>query len=80
MAYDGLTDVYNNIAMGLCAEKTNQDLNIDREVQDDYCINSYEKVIQATESGKFGNEIVEIEIKNRGKTEIFNVDEEQHKF
>ena len=33
LAYDGLTDVYNNIAMGLCAEKTVSDLKIDREIQ-----------------------------------------------
>lgn len=32
LAYDGLTDVYNNIAMGLCAEKTVNDLKIAREV------------------------------------------------
>lgn len=30
LAHDGLTDVYNNTAMGLCAEKTSSDLNLDR--------------------------------------------------
>jgi len=30
LAFDGLTDVYNNIAMGLCAEKTAKDLKLDR--------------------------------------------------
>lgn len=30
LAYDGLTDVYNNIAMGLCAEKTAEDYKINR--------------------------------------------------
>lgn len=32
LTHDGLTDVYNNIAMGLCAEKTVSDLKIDREI------------------------------------------------
>lgn len=30
LAHDGLTDAYNNIAMGLCAEKTATDFEIDR--------------------------------------------------
>ena len=32
LAFDGLTDVYNKIAMGLCAEKTVNDLKISREI------------------------------------------------
>ncbi len=32
LVVDGLTDVYNNIAMGLCAEKTVNDLGIEREI------------------------------------------------
>lgn len=76
LAYDGLTDVYNNIAMGLCAEKTVNDLKISREIQDDFCINSYERVIKATKDGKFNSEIVEVEIKEKGKSEFFSLDEE----
>jgi len=30
MACDGLSDAYNNIAMGLCAEKSAAELKIDR--------------------------------------------------
>lgn len=32
LAYDALTDVYNNIAMGLCAEKTVSDFKLTREL------------------------------------------------
>ena len=32
LAYDGLTDVYNNISIGLCAEKTVSDLKLTREL------------------------------------------------
>lgn len=62
LAYDGLTDVYNNIAMGLCAEKTVSDLKIDREIQDDFTISSYERLIEAIKSGKLTNEIASVVI------------------
>ena len=48
--------------MGLCAEKTVNDMKISREIQDDFCINSYERLIAAIKSGKLKNEIAEIEI------------------
>lgn len=32
LAYDALTDIYNNIAMGLCAEKTVSDLKLNRQL------------------------------------------------
>ena len=35
---DGLTDAYNNKAMGWCAEKTAQDLQITREDNDTFCV------------------------------------------
>ncbi|VDN24366.1 unnamed protein product [Gongylonema pulchrum] len=40
---DGLTDAYDHIHMGLCAEKTAEEMNITREDQDKYAILSYEK-------------------------------------
>jgi acetyl-CoA C-acetyltransferase len=43
LMFDGLTDVYNNIPMGTCVEKTNQDMGISREAQDEYAIASYER-------------------------------------
>lgn len=39
---DGLTDVYDNIHMGLCAENTASRDGISREDQDAYAIESYE--------------------------------------
>jgi len=40
-----LTDAFNKISMGLCAEKTASEFKITREAQDDYCKNSYKKHI-----------------------------------
>lgn len=58
LAFDGLTDVYNKIAMGLCGEKTASDIKATRQLQDQFCINSYERVINSVKTGKFANEIV----------------------
>lgn len=41
--FDGLTDVYNNIMMGTCVEKTNSDMGITREAQDEFAIMSYNR-------------------------------------
>lgn len=38
---DGLTDVYNKVHMGNCAENTAKKLNIARDEQDTYAVNSY---------------------------------------
>ena len=32
LVHDGLTDVYNKVAMGLCAEKTAEEMKITREL------------------------------------------------
>jgi acetyl-CoA C-acetyltransferase len=41
MVLDGLTDVYNKVHMGVCAEKCAADYNITREDQDNFAIESY---------------------------------------
>ena len=40
---DGLTDVYDNVHMGLCAEICAEEMNISREEQDQFALNSYKK-------------------------------------
>jgi acetyl-CoA C-acetyltransferase len=79
LVMDGLTDVYNKVHMGVCAEKCAKDYNISREEQDDFAIESYKKSEIAWDNGKFSNEIVPIEIHNR-KKEIENItDDEEYK-
>ena len=79
LVMDGLTDVYNKVHMGVCAEKCAKDYNISREEQDDFAIESYKKSEIAWENGKFSNEIVPVEIQNR-KKEIENItDDEEYK-
>lgn len=43
MVKDGLTDVYNQIHMGVCADKCATEYNFSREDQDNFAVASYEK-------------------------------------
>jgi len=45
--HDGLTDVYNKILMGSCTEKVVTDLNISRQAQDEFAIESYNRARKA---------------------------------
>lgn len=74
---DGLWEVYNQFPMGNCADNTASEMNITREMQDQYAINSYKKSAASWEAGKFNEEIVPIEIPQRkGDPIIFSEDEE----
>ena len=77
MQKDGLTDAYDNNAMGVCADLCASEYKISREEQDAYAIQSYERSSKAWETGKFANEIVPVEIpQRRGEPIIFSQDEE----
>lgn len=74
---DGLWDVYNNYHMGSAAELCASECNISREEQDAYAIESYKRAQKASSEGKFKNEIVSIEIKDRkGAITVVSEDEE----
>ncbi len=77
LAKDGLTDVYNNYAMGNAAELCATECNISRESQDEFAIESYKRSQKAQESGLFDDEIVPVEVPQRkGDPVIFSKDEE----
>lgn len=77
MLVDGLTDVYNKIHMGVCAEKCAEKYEFSREDQDNFAIQSYKRSAEAWASGKFKEEIVPVEIPQRkGEPIIFAEDEE----
>jgi acetyl-CoA C-acetyltransferase len=73
---DGLWDVYNNYHMGSAAELCAADCNISREDQDAYAIESYKRSQGAQSDGKFKDEIIPVEIKDK-KGEITLVDEDE---
>ncbi|SHG35199.1 acetyl-CoA C-acetyltransferase [Chryseobacterium oranimense] len=77
MLLDGLTDVYNKVHMGVCAEKCAVDYSISREDQDNFAIESYKRSAKAWSEGKFTEEVVPVEIPQRkGDPVIFAEDEE----
>ena len=65
MLLDGLTDVYNKVHMGVCAEKCAAKYEISREDQDNFAIESYKRSAKAWSEGKFKDEIVPVEIPQR---------------
>lgn len=75
---DGLLDPYDNVPMGVCAEKTVKDYKISREEQDDYCELSYKRSKEAD----FTKEIIGVELENpkTKKIEVVKQDEEPQKF
>lgn len=77
LMHDGLWEVYNGFPMGNCADNTAKEMNISREAQDEYAINSYKRVASATEAGEFKDEIVPVEIPQRkGDPIVMDEDEE----
>ncbi|MEX6687013.1 acetyl-CoA C-acyltransferase [Danxiaibacter flavus] len=77
LAKDGLTDVYNNYAMGNAAELCAKECNISRNDQDAFAIESYTRSQRAWNEGLFNSEIVPVEIPQRsGEPVSFAKDEE----
>lgn len=77
LTFDGLTDVYNRCAMGVCADNTAKEMNISRASQDTYAINSYKRAAAAWAAGKFKDEVIPVEITGRkGEVTVFAEDEE----
>ncbi|RZJ80170.1 MAG: acetyl-CoA C-acyltransferase [Flavobacterium sp.] len=74
---DGLWDVYNDYHMGSAAELCASECNISREDQDNFAVNSYKRAQSAQADGKFNDEIIAVEIKDRkGDITLFDKDEE----
>lgn len=77
LAYDGLTDVYNNYPMGNAAELCASECGFSREDQDDYAMESYKRSAKAWEAGAFKSEVVPVEVpQRRGDAVVVDTDEE----
>ena len=74
---DGLTDVYNDQHMGLCAELCASEHNFSREDQDAFALESYKRSAAAWEAGKYANEVVPVAVpQRRGDDIIVDTDED----
>ena len=77
MQKDGLSDAYDNSAMGVSADLCATEYKISREEQDAFAIQSYGRSAKAWESGKFDSEIVPVSVsQRRGEPIIIDKDEE----
>ncbi len=76
MAYDGLTDAFEHIAMGESTEKHNTRLGIQRPEQDEFAAQSHQRAAAAQKNGLFDAEITPVEIPQRkGEPVVFDKDE-----
>ena len=58
---DGLLDPYSGIHMGDCGEQCAEKYSITREQQDEYAHRSYTQALAAQQSGKFSEEICDVD-------------------
>lgn len=77
LAKDGLFEVYYKFPMGNCADNTAKEMNISREDQDNYAIQSYTRSAEAWKNGAFKDEVIPVELTGRkGEKIIIDEDEE----
>ena len=79
MVKDGLTDVYNKVHMGVCAEKCATEKGFSREEQDAFAIESYNRAAAAWAGGKFNDEVVPVEVPQRKGDPIIVSEDEEYK-
>jgi acetyl-CoA C-acetyltransferase len=78
MQKDGLTDAYDNNAMGVSADLCATEYKITREEQDAFAIQSYERSAKAWDANKFDNEIVPVAVPQRKGDPIMVTKDEEY--
>ena len=79
MVKDGLTDVYNQVHMGVCADQCADEHHISRKDQDDFAIESYQRASKAWTAGNFNGEIVPVAVPQRRGEDIIVSEDEEYK-
>jgi acetyl-CoA C-acetyltransferase len=76
MAYDGLTDIFDDIPMGESTDNFNKKLGLTREAQDEFAARSHQRAAIAQKNGVFDDEITPVLIPQRKGDPIeFTTDE-----
>jgi len=76
MYRDGFNDPLSGLVMGETAEKLASQYEISRDEQDEYALRSQRRAAAASAAGKFGDEVVPLDLKDRkGKVTSFATDE-----
>jgi len=76
VVHDGLWDIFNDFHMGMTGEKVAEKYDVAREEMDGYAAESHRRAAAATEAGKFRDEILPVEIRERkGEAIVLDRDE-----
>ncbi|MCR5797503.1 MAG: acetyl-CoA C-acetyltransferase [Eubacterium sp.] len=75
MVNDALWDAFNQYHMMITAENVAEQYGLTREELDEFAANSQQKCEKAMAEGKFKDEIVPVEVKQRKQTIVFDTDE-----
>jgi len=78
MQKDGLSDAYDNSAMGVCADSCATEYNITREDQDAFAIQSYDRSAKAWDAGKFDNEVIPVAVPQRRGEPVMVIKDEEY--
>jgi acetyl-CoA C-acetyltransferase len=76
MIHDGLWCAFENYHMGCTGEVVADEYKVSRAEQDEFAVNSHRRAAAAIKAGKFKDEIVPVEIKQKkGAALVFDTDE-----
>lgn len=76
MAFDGLTDAYDNESMGASTERHNERFELTRHAQDEVAALSHQRAAAAMDAGVFDEEIITVEVpQRRGEPIVVTRDE-----
>jgi len=75
---DGLSDAYDNSAMGVFADACATEYKVTREEQDAFAIASYQRSAAAWDAGKFDNEVVPVAVPQRKGDPIMVTKDEEY--
>ena len=78
MVKDGLTNVYDQNHMGVCAELCASEKSYSREQQDAYAVESYQRSAASWEKGLFNDEIVPVPVTDRKGNTVFVTKDEEY--
>ncbi|TFG78530.1 MAG: acetyl-CoA C-acyltransferase [Flavobacteriales bacterium] len=79
MQSDGLVDVYDQNAMGVCADACAQKYHFSREAQDNFAVQSYTRSANAWKNGLFAEEVVPVPVPQRRGEPLLVIEDEEYK-
>lgn len=77
MQKDGLVDVYDQNAMGVCADACAVEHDFSREEQDQFAVQSYQRSANAWANGHFDDEVVPVPVPQRRGEPVVVVEDEE---